>query len=171
MAMTTAVVLIVFDRVNVTGEDAVSVSRILDQIVVESDDEHVALQHVLSGDPERITRGRRMLEDAALMGRPTAQRHLATYWALTDNDERRARVYQWLVVALACARGIDLEARNETQINYLLFLSNVAQIERSTSDRDRELGREWAKGWFEANNHAPGLAACDLAVIDDYHDD
>jgi hypothetical protein len=171
VAVTAAVVAVVFDRVNVTEEDAVAVSRLLDQIVVESDDEHIALQHILSGDPERITRGRRMLEDAALMGRPTAQRHLATYWALTDNDDRRARVYQWLVVALACARGIDLQTHTEPQINYLLFLSNIAQIEQSTSDRDKQQGRAWAKGWFEANRQASGLDACDVTAIDGYHGD
>jgi hypothetical protein len=149
----------------------ISVDRVIDEMVVESEEEHIALQLVLSGDPEQSDRGRRILEDAALRGRPTAQRHLATYWALTDDENRRARVYQWLVIAMACARGVDLNVHSDAQINYLLFLSSLAQIEQTTSNREKDLGREWAKGWFQANNQAAGLASCDVAAIDTYHED
>jgi hypothetical protein len=168
----TAVVVVLADHaLTKPPSRSISVDRIIDQMVVESDDERVALQLILSGDEERVDRGRRLLEEAALLGRPTAQRHLATYWALTDDADKRARVYQWLVIALACARGVDLELAADTQINYLLFLTNIALIEHATPQQQRDLGREWAKGWFDANVLAPGLASCDVTTIDDYSED
>jgi hypothetical protein len=149
----------------------VSVDQMLDMMVVESEDERLALQLILTGDPERVARGKVLLQEAALLGRPTAQRHLATFWALSDSPDRRVHVYQWLLVALACARGIDHQLGTDIQINYLLFLTNIALIEHSTSDRDKDLGRTWAKGWLAANGAVPALQPCDAKVIDDYRGD
>jgi len=147
---------------------SVSVGQMLDLMVVESEEERLALQLILTGDPERVARGRGLLQEAALLGRPTAQRHLATFWALSDSPDRRVHVYQWLLVALACARGIDERVGTGIQINYLLFLTNIALIEHATSNSDKELGRAWAKGWLAANSDVPALQACDAKVIDEY---
>ena len=165
---TACVVVIICWSNDEKPDNPMSVGQLLDQMVVESEEERLALQLILTGDPDKVGRGRVILEEAALRGRPTAQRHLATYWALTESTDRRARVYQWLLVALACARGIDHQVGAQTKINYILFLTNISLIEHSTSDRDKELGRQWAKSWLGANAHAPGLAMCDVVTIDDY---
>jgi hypothetical protein len=159
---------LVYPAMDTNDTSSVSVDQMLDQMVVESEDERRALRLILTGDTDKITQGRSLLEASALQGRPTAQRHLATYWALTESPDNRAHVYQWLLIALACARGIDREAGTATEINYLLFLTNIALIEHSTPDRDKDRGRQWAKGWLEANREAPGLASCDGTAIDDY---
>ena len=169
VAATTAVLVVVAYATLQPRENAsVSLDQLLESMIVESEDERAALQLILTGDPDKIEQGRGMLEDAALAARPTAQRHLATYWALSGATDKRARVYQWLLVALACARGIDRQAASDAQINYLLFLTNIALIEHSTSAADKELGRRWAKSWFEANDDAAALVMCDVTAIDDY---
>ena len=162
------IVFFVYGRAAHQDADLVSVDRILNQMVVESEDERTALQLILTGDHDKVVQGTHILEKAALLGRPTAQRHLATYWALSESSDRRSRVYQWLLIALACARGIDRATGADTQINYIMFLTNIALIEQSTPDLDKERGRQWAKGWFEANSQAPGLSMCDVVAIDDY---
>lgn len=169
VAMTTAAIAVAVYATQQPRENAsVSLDQLLESMIVESEGERAALQMILTGEPDNVEQGRRMLEDAALSARPTAQRHLATYWALSNAPDKRARVYQWLLVALACARGIDRQAGSEAQINYLLFLTNIALIEHSTSQADKDLGKRWAKSWFAANSDATALSMCDAAVIDDY---
>jgi hypothetical protein len=167
-AATVVLLSLVYLAMDTKDTNSVSVDQMLDQMVVESDDERRALRLILTGEADNVAQGRRILETSALLGRPTAQRHLATYWALTESPDNRSHVYQWLLIALACARGIDREAGTATEINYLLFLTNIALIEHSTPDRDKDRGRQWAKGWLEANSDAPGLASCDGTAIDDY---
>lgn len=169
VAAVTAVIVVVVVSPRQPRENAsVSLDQLLESMIVESEDERAALQLILTGDPDKIEQGRGILEDAALSARPTAQRHLATYWALSNATDKRARVYQWLLVALACARGIDRQSESDAQINYLLFLTNIALIEHSTSAADKELGERWAKSWFEANSEVAALAMCDVTAIDRY---
>ena len=167
-AITAFVVAAIYAMRQPQENGSVSLNQLLESMIVESENERAALQMILTGDPDKIEQGRSILEDAALSARPTAQRHLATYWALSDAEDKRARVYQWLLVALACARGIDRQAESDAQINYLLFLTNIALIEHSTSPADKELGTRWAKSWFAANSDVAALTMCDVAAIDDY---
>lgn len=169
VAVITAVIVVAVYAMRQPRENAsVSLDQLLESMIVESEDERAALQMILTGDPDKVEQGRDMLEDAALAARPTAQRHLATYWALSNAPDKRARVYQWLLVALACARGIDRQAGSDAQINYLLFLTNIALIEHSTSPADKDQGTRWAKSWLAANSSVEALAMCDASAIDDY---
>ena len=168
IAVSALVLFLAYMAYSAQDRTPVSVDQILHQLVTESDNERAALALILTNEAGKVADGREILEEIALRGRPTAQRHLATYWALTNADERRARVYQWLLIALACARGLDQQAGTGKDINYLLFLTNIALIENSTSDGDKIQGKTWAKAWFTAHADAPGLLFCDASIIDTY---